>query len=185
MQTTHPNPSKFLYGLNPTGLDLTLIHLGAATIALGVLTVSSSNLKTSSLPQIIVLTMLLLDLAGGVIANATQSTNRFYAEQPLLTNHLFLLAHALQPLVAVLILGMDWFTFAFLFLYMLVSSSIVLQVRNHPSQQAIAMIFLLGGLLLNMYSFAEPGLLTWFGNLYFLKLIYAFAINHHRTMESP
>ncbi|MFN7685390.1 MAG: hypothetical protein ACK5QT_08270, partial [Oligoflexia bacterium] len=79
-----------------------------------------------------------LDLGGGVVANATRSTNDWYCSGPLWLRFVFLALHLTQPVLMALTVNLPWMTVGYLYLYQLCAGSVVIANRGsgfHPSMK--------------------------------------------------
>ncbi|MFY7922876.1 MAG: hypothetical protein ACOVSI_10710 [Gemmatimonas sp.] len=120
-----------------------------------------------------------LDLGGGVVANATRSTNDWYCSGPLWLRFIFLALHLIQPLLMALTVHLPWMTVGYLYLYQFCAGSVVIANRRSGFQIPLAAALLTLGLLLYITFFLpEPGVL-WFGVLYLIKLVMMFSVDHH------
>lgn len=163
-----------LFGVNPVRTDLLLILLTAGIGAAAVL----MQAETRSTLEQIVLLILTLDVLGGVVANMTRATNDWYTSHPPILSYLFLVVHALQPLLVVLILGAEWSFFAFLYGYSLLAGSWIIHQRTVPSHRVQAAALMTIGMILYSAQIRPPPDLIWFGYAYLFKLVYAFAVDH-------
>jgi hypothetical protein len=124
-------------------------------------------------PQIVVATVLALDLFGGVVANATTAARRWhYRPGRTVRHHLaFIAVHGLHLfVVAWLFYGLDWAYFAAYFGYLLGAAWLVL---NLPwgLRRPVAMALTAGAILLNAYGLTPVPGLQWVVPLLFLKLV--------------
>ncbi|MFX1534700.1 MAG: hypothetical protein ACFFDI_10800 [Promethearchaeota archaeon] len=135
-----------------------------------------------NLLQLIVATLAALDLVGGVVANASSSTKRWYHRegQGFKDHFLFTAIHIIYPfLVAWLFLSMDWVFFVAVASYLLISAVIILKTPLYL-QRPLALLIFLGVLVLNTYILNSPVGLEWLVPVLFLKLIVA-----HLIREEP
>ena len=92
---------KFLFEL--FGRETTTFHLLAIVIAslsfAGLTLLLKLNTDISNF-KLIILTILTLDIAGGVVANFTTGTTNYYAES-LRKRYVFVLFHLLQPSILI------------------------------------------------------------------------------------
>jgi hypothetical protein len=127
--------------------------------------------------------LLAADLAGGIVANASPGTNRWYRAQPAWISYAFLVAHAEQPwLAARLLAPHDRRWWPRLWLWALLSGAIVLALRGSARQRSVALVLTACGLLTTRR--APHPTLRWLGALYLIKLVLCFAVAHHERHES-
>ncbi|MBU0493985.1 MAG: hypothetical protein KKA73_30165 [Chloroflexi bacterium] len=132
--------------------------------------------------QLVVAGLLALDLAGGVVTNATSTAKRWYhREGQGFAQHLgFVAIHAVQILlVAWLFRGLDWAFFLAMYGYLLAAAIVVLRVPLYL-QRPVAVLLYAGALLLNAYAFPPTPGLEWFAPVFFLKLLVS-----HLLKEAP
>ncbi len=169
-----------IHGKTPAQLDLLLVHGLGLSFAAALLLAFGAEL---SLLQGAALFILAWDMTGGVIANATRSTNDWYADQSPWVRRIFVIAHIYQPLLAMWAFPRaNPFVFIGLYLFVLVSALPLLNFNERPDvQKPLAMGLLAAGLLLfSLLPAGEPAL-AWFPLVYLVKLIYSFAVDHYST----
>lgn len=155
------------------------VSLGAAAALL--LYAHQQNLGWSLLQTLVAL-LLVLDMVGGVITNASNPAKRWYhraghgARQ-----HLgFVALHILQPVLLVLFFRAgDWGYVALVYGYLLLAA-VVLVVLPLYLQRPAAMAFWLGGFLLNSYVLLPTAGFEWFLPVFYLKLLVC-----HLVREEP
>ena len=168
---------KFLsevFGHETTMFDLLAIII--CSISFAILTLFVKWNADITIAKKIILTILALDIGGGVVANFTTGTNFYYAES-LRKRYLFVLFHLLQPSILIwispnelqLILGVSIFT--------LTSSIIVLNIKKHNTQKIVAITLLLLSFMLSVLLNYSDLLLQIVMQLFSIKLILAFSVN--------
>lgn len=173
-----------LHGERPALLDVLLVY--AVGVSVGGLIVAQSTADGAPLPMIeaVVLFVLALDVTGGVIANSTQATNRWYQGRPLQIRLLFVAVHFAHPLVAVVVFDPgNWTFFAAVYLYMLLAASVVLLLPPSVSQRPVAFALYVIGVTGAVYLLEPVTALLWFVPAYFAKLIVCFAVDHYGTRQ--
>jgi hypothetical protein len=101
MQNKKIQVHKFLsevFGRETTTFDLLAIIISSVSFA--VLTLFVKWNADITIIKKIILTILALDIGGGVVANFTTGTNNYYAES-LRKRYLFVLFHLLQPSILI------------------------------------------------------------------------------------
>ncbi|PKO19037.1 MAG: hypothetical protein CVU39_00365 [Chloroflexi bacterium HGW-Chloroflexi-10] len=166
-----------IHGQKPSRSDLLLVH-GAGLVFSGILLAfHASNL---TILQCTILFVLAWDMAGGMVANVTRSTNDWYCVQPAWVSIVFVAFHIFQPTVVLIFFPLaNPIYFLGLYLFMLAAALLVLQIRKSFIQKPLAMaLLLLGILLFNQFLPGETAL-YWFAPVYLIKLIYGFSVNHY------
>jgi hypothetical protein len=126
--------------------------------------------------------LLVFDLMGGVITNATATAKRWYHRpgQGWFQHMGFVAVHAVHiTLVAWLFRGSDWFYFYVYYAYLLIASLVITGVQLYL-QRPVALLLLVGALLLNIYGLLPTPGLEWFVPLFFRKLLVS-----HLLKEEP
>ncbi len=169
---------KYLYGVRPTRAELILTNSTAIVTGMAAIFMLPDREDIGVITQFIVFAIA-LDLGGGVVANATRSTNDWYCSGPLWLRFIFLALHLIQPLLMALTVHLPWMTVGYLYLYQFCAGSVVIANRRSGFQIPLAAALLTLGLLLYFTFFLpEPGVL-WFGVLYLIKLVMMFSVDHH------
>jgi hypothetical protein len=169
---------KYLYGVRPTRAELILTNLTAIVTGMAAIFMLPAREDIGIMTQCIVFAIA-LDLGGGVVANATRSTNDWYCSGPLWLRFVFLALHLTQPLLMALTATLPWMTVGYLYLYQFCAGSVVIANRGRGFQMPLAAALLTLGLLLYITFFLpEPGV-VWFGVLYLIKLVMMFSVDHY------
>ncbi|BBM82282.1 hypothetical protein [Candidatus Uabimicrobium amorphum] len=135
-----------------------------------------------SLLQTIIATLLVFDLVGGAVCNATSPTKRWYhrAQSSRQSRILFVVGHAAYPfLVAWLFRAMDWKYFCVVYGYLCFSAVIVAFTALYL-QRCVAVLILCGAIFIDSYIFTLTPGFEWFIPILFLKLIVG-----HMVKEEP
>jgi hypothetical protein len=168
---------KFLFEL--FGRETTTFHLLAIVIAslsfAGLTLLLKLNTDISNF-KLIVLTILTLDIAGGVVANFTAGTTNYYAES-LRKRYFFFLFHLLQPSILIWIFPNEFQAILGVSIFTLLCSFIVLNINKHYIQRITAITLLLLSFILSiLLNYSDP-LLQIVMQLFSIKLILAFSVN--------
>jgi hypothetical protein len=165
---------RVLFGRETTIIDLLSILIGSVSLA-GLIIFFKWNEDLSGLKKII-LTILALDIGGGVIANFTTGTNKFYAES-LRKKYLFVFFHLLQPSILIWIFPNELLAIFSGTIYTLTSSFIVLLIKSTHYQKIIAVTLLVLALILSaLLNYNDP-FVQLIMHFFSLKLILAFSVN--------
>ena len=163
-----------LFGRETTGLDLLAIVIGSVSLAC--LTLLFNWNADFSVIKKMVLTILALDIGGGVIANFTSGTNNYYAES-LRKRYLFVLFHLVQPLLLIWIFPSELLAILGVTLFTLTSSIIVLRLKSPNNQRIVAVTLLLLSLILStLLNYNDP-LAQLIMQFFSIKLILAFSVH--------
>jgi hypothetical protein len=168
---------KFLsevFGRETTMFDLLAIIV--CSISFAILTLFVKWNADITITKKIILTILALDIGGGVVANFTTGTNNYYAES-LLKRYLFVLFHLLQPSILIWIFPSELIAILGVSLFTLTSSIIVLNIKKQYNQRIVAITLLLLSLILStILPYTDP-LTQIIMHFFSLKLILAFCVN--------
>jgi hypothetical protein len=172
---------KFI-GPGATKSENIIIILGAILGLVAMLVYTQIGGLNWSRLQIALASLIAFDVAGGVVANATNSAKRWYHRtgQEFIQQFIFILIHGVHILIiAIFFRDMDWMYFFLTYSYLLISSAMI--IRTPISlQRPVALLFYGIGLLLSIYTLpAMPGL-QWFLPLLYLKLLVS-----HLIFEAP
>jgi len=163
-----------LFGRETTTFDLVAIVIGSLSFA-GLTLILKWNADISNF-KLIILTILALDIAGGVVANFTSGTTNYYAES-LRKRYLFVLFHLLQPSILIWIFPNELRPILVISIFTLTSSIIVLNIKMHYIQRIAAItLLLLSFILSTLLNYSDP-LLQIVMLFFSIKLILAFSVN--------
>ena len=163
-----------LFGRETTTFDLLAIVIASLSFA-GLTLALKWNDDISNF-KLIILTILALDIAGGVVANFTTGTNNYYAES-LRKRYFFVLFHLLQPSILIWIFPSELLVILGVSLFTLTSSIIVLNVKKQYNQKIVAITLLLLCLILSTLLNYTDTLSQMIMQLFYIKLILEFSVN--------
>ncbi len=150
---------------------------------LGVLLFLQRDSLSWSLGQAVIVAILVLDLTGGIITNATSAAKRWYHRpgQEGLGAHLpFVAVHGFHLLVvALLFREMDWAFWAVMYAYLLAAAALIILSPLYL-QRPLGLLLFCGALLLGLYVFVPTSGLEWFVPFFYLKLLVS-----HLLKEAP
>lgn len=131
--------------------------------------------------QLVVASILALDLFGGVVVNATAAAKRWYHRpgQGFRQHFGFVLVHLHPFLVAWLFMDGNWAFGLLIYGYLLLATLLILRARLYL-QRPLAMLLMLVGLLIGLYVVDPPAGLEWFVPVFYLKLLVS-----HLLKEAP
>jgi hypothetical protein len=163
-----------LFGRETTTFDLLAIVISSFSVA--GLTLALKWNADISIFKLIMLTILSLDIAGGVVANFTTGTNNYYTES-LRKRYFFVLFHFLQLSILIWIFPNELQAILGISIFTLISSIIVLNLNKHYTQRITAITLLLLSFILSiLLNYSDP-LLQIVMQLFSIKLILAFSVN--------
>ena len=163
-----------LFGRETTTIDLFAIVIASLSFA-GLTLILKLNTNISNF-KLIILTILALDITGGVVANFTAGTNNYYAES-LRKQYFFVLFHLLQPSILIWIFPNELQPILVISIFTLISSIIVLNINKHNTQRITAITLLLLSFILSiLLNYSDP-LLQIVMQLFSIKLILAFSVS--------
>jgi hypothetical protein len=177
MQNKKIQVHKFLgevFGHETTTFDFLAIVISSISFA-GLTLLLKWDADLSILKKII-LTVLALDIGGGVVANFTTGTNNYYAES-LRKRYFFVLFHLLQPSILIWIFPSELLVILGVSLFTLTSSIIVLNVKKQYNQRIVAITLLLLCLILSTLLNYTDTLSQMIMQLFSIKLILAFSVS--------
>jgi len=163
---------KFI-GPGATRAEL-LLQFGVALLApiLLLLYVTQNDLNWTPL-QMLIGVIIALDIAGGVVTNATSAAKRWYhrAGQGFRQHVMFVGIHFLQPMLVVLFFRPgDWMFFGVVYGYLIIASLVIMGMPLYL-QRPKAMIFLMGAFLIHSYVLTPTAGLEWFIPMFYTKLL--------------
>ena len=163
-----------LFGRETTSFDLLAILIGSVSLA-GIILFFKWNADFSVIKKT-VLTILALDIGGGVVANFTSGTNNYYAES-LSKLYIFILFHLAQPSLLIWIFPSELVAILGVMLFTLACSIIVLRLNSPKNQRIIAVTLLLLTMILSaLLNYTDP-MAQLIMQFFSIKLILSFSVN--------
>ncbi len=120
--------------------------------------------------------LLILDIASGVIANLSSSTNQYYQQHKKLRIP-FLLLHVVHPVLFWVVFPEMLGYFLFMALYPILSSLLVNHFKNREFQQNLASSLVVIGVLLSFLFKSDSLILYSLVPLFLIKLVLGFSVN--------
>jgi hypothetical protein len=185
---SYPDPRKGLAGawdkfIGPgsTRAEIFLSLTVALLAGIGIPLIAFFSGLGWNILQLVVAGLFAFDLFGGVVTNATSSAKRWYhREGQGFKEHLIFIAFHIHPfIIALLFPGMLWTAALAIYLYLIISTLILLKVPLYLKRPA-ALTLYSGAILLSVFVIQMPAGWGWFMPLYFLKLLVA-----HLLKEEP
>jgi hypothetical protein len=175
-----PRVLQELHGEKATVFDLSLVY--ATGLAFGVLALIFAFSRVEALPwwKALLLFVVAADLSGGVVASFTEGTDRWYAQRPGL-RWAFIVLHVIQPALLFVLFGGRIAYWAFLYTYTAAAAVLVNILHERRRQESAAAALVAVGMVVFLPIGLATPFLAWFGPVYLVKLILAFAVR--RTTE--
>ena len=161
------NLLNLLHGETPTKINLCLIY-GIGFIASIIL---FSHYSQNTGIERVIRGIVGLDIVGGIIANLSTSTKKWWQSQSKYVQYLFLVLHIIQPIIFGYILDVDLKMMLSLFMYVLICGLILINLGKELNR-IFAVIFAGIGILV----FSHIGMQDWFFIAYIFKLVVGFCI---------
>lgn len=181
----HPAPRGAmdrLVGPGATPAELAIQFIPALLAAVGLPSIALIKGWDWSMLQCVVAGLLVLDLVGGVITNATSAAKRwFHREGQGFDAHMgFVMAHLAQPVIVMLFFDRwNWSFVLGAYGYVVISATIILKTPLYL-QRPIASLLTVSGIAMAPYVLPLPPHFEWFLPLYFMKLLLS-----HLLREEP
>lgn len=130
----------------------------------------------------ILFVIVLLDIAGGVIANFTNATNQYYRDKSNLRIP-FISLHVIHPILLMILYPAESTLFIFMGVYAIISCIILNMIRVRETQRLIAVFLVTVGVTIVFAIPCDINFLRLLPILFFLKLILGFSVNHFTTND--
>lgn len=121
--------------------------------------------------------LLIVDIAGGCIANFTRSTNNHYATRPP-ARLVFIAIHVHLPVLAAL-LGVGLEAAIVIWVYTIAGALVVNALKGHRLQVLVAGTLLCLGLAFSLLGVEAPKYFLTMAVLFMVKVLYSFAVDHY------
>ncbi len=119
--------------------------------------------------------LIFMDVGGGVTANLSASTSRYYQEHAKLRLP-FIALHVFHPAVLMALFPADWPFFLFVMVYTLAATFAVNALKDGELQQNLAALLVVVGCLLSFFFPQGSPVLYAFAPLFMVKLVLGFAV---------
>jgi hypothetical protein len=169
-----PGPLRELHGETSTVFDLILVY--AVGVAAGVLALVFAQSRMTGMEwwKAVLLFVVAVDVCGGAVACFTPGTALYYESRPRL-RWVFIFVHFVEPGLLFVLFGGRFAYWAFLYVFTAAAASLVNVVQDQHRRGVLAAgLLALGIMILLPVGIATP-FLVWFGPVYMIKLILAFA----------
>ncbi|SDQ63362.1 hypothetical protein [Natronobacterium texcoconense] len=138
-------------------------------------------LEWNALQQLVAV-LIAFDVAGGIVANTTESGRRWW-HRPSQTrgDHVRFVAYHVHPFVLALLFGGFTLLEAGLVYGVLIASTVTVLAAPNELRRPVAMVLFSAGLIVALYLVSPPHGLEWFVPFLFLKLIPGHLVNDDRA----
>lgn len=169
-----------LHGEESTVLELLLTYT-VVIVVMGIVLLRPAARPTAvAWWEVLIVTLIAGDLAGGVVAGFTTGTDSYYASRPRLRIAFFLL-HVVQPAILYFVIGGPPEVWIVIPAYAIVSGLVVNALPRRVQPVVAAGLVTVGIVVcFSWFVIAPPAL--WFGPVFLVKLVLAFAV---RWAEVP
>jgi hypothetical protein len=162
-----------LHGENTRLSNIIIVYLaGILTASLIFYSLHAYNLPTWKLALI---SLLYFDMAGGVVANLSTSTNQYYQKNRNL-RIVFLLLHIAHPALFILVFSDYYQYFAFVGAFTLLVGLFLNSFKDIERQQNFAAFFVVIGITISFYFKVPINILYTFAPIYMTKLLLGFSV---------
>jgi len=162
-----------LHGKETSLFSLIAIYLMGLIVAF-VVDFQMMSVVDLSTWKIIVVFVLAFDIGGGVIANYTDSTRKYYEENKR-KHTIFIFLHILHGTFFALIFMDQWVLFSFMSIYAVLSCLLLASVRNKENNRIFSALLFTIGILIIFLIPCPIEVLRVIPILFFTKLILAFS----------
>lgn len=173
----------YIHGENPRTIDYFVVHFLPFLVAFLYKSFNMVAFSNQSTIQLFFYYLFVWELLGGIMANLSYSTKLFWQDQELKTKLIYLFIHAIHPIIWFLIFKVDIRFGIFYFVYMSLSTIVLLKVSD-KILTFLSILFTFGGILISLKIESDfnpfPFGLEWIPIAYFVKLIFAFTIKYKK-----
>jgi hypothetical protein len=175
-----PKALQELHGRRTSVFSLILVYVCSLTITL----IVSCYAIPKGFPvwKTILFVLATMDIAGGVIANYTNSTNQYYQEKSNLRIP-FIILHIIHPILFMILFPAESTLFIFMGGYALFSCFILNMIHVREAQRLIAVFLVTMGVTIVFAIHCDINFLRLLPILFFLKLILGFSVKHFTTID--
>jgi hypothetical protein len=175
-----PKSLQELHGKRTSLFSLILVYFSALTISL-IITYYTLP-KDFPIWKTILFVIAIMDIAGGVIANFTNSTNQYYQDKSNLRIP-FISLHVIHPILFIILFPTESTLFIFMGVYTLLSCFILNMIRVRETQRLIAVLLTTVGITIIFAIPCAINFLRLLPILFFLKLILGFSVKHFTNID--
>ena len=170
-----PGPLRPLHGETSTVFDLLLVY--GVGVAAGILALVFAHSRVASMEwwKSLLLFLVAVDVCGGAVACFSPSTALYYEDRPRL-RWIFIFIHFVEPAILFVLFDGRIAYWLFLYVFTVAAASLLNIIPDRRRRGVLAAgLVTLGIMILLPVGLATP-FLVWFGPVYMIKLILAFAV---------
>ncbi len=170
---------KFLQELHGSKINILQILLtySSGITFLGIILLNPINeFNQLSLMRKIILSIIIIDISGGVIANLSKYTISHYNTTKL--RIMFIMIHTLHPILLYYVFPNQLYLWLFTMFYTIITALIVNHYYYHENQREVAAFFIITGIFIILYLFHANQIINFLSIFFMLKIIFCFAVNH-------
>jgi len=169
-----PGPLRFLHGESATVFDLLLVY--AVGIASGILALVFAQSRVAAMEwwKALLLFLVALDVCGGAVACFTTGTTRYYEDRPQL-RWVFIFVHFVEPAILFALFDGRLGYWIFLYVFTAAAAALVNVIAEPRRREVVAGVCVALGIMILLPVGVATPFLVWFGPVYMIKLIIAFA----------
>jgi hypothetical protein len=164
----------WLHGERPKPFEVAITYAVAVFAAVVVVLEPGARPSLFQWWETAIAAVIAADLAGGVVANFTGSTNDFYKARPKL-RIVFLLSHLIHPAVLYLIMNGPIEIWAAIPAFTVAAALVVNALPERVQPSIAAALFAVGVMIAFTWHVITPPL-VWFTPLFLAKLVLGFAV---------
>ncbi len=169
-----PKVLREVHGEEAPLFDVVFSWVAAIVAAAIVVVRPAARPSTIAWWEVALVAVIAADLAGGVVANFTSGTDRYYAARPRLRIG-FLLLHVVQPTLMYLAIGGPIEVWAAIPAYTIIAA-LVVNALPDGKQIAVAGFLTVLGIFVCFAWFVIAPPALWFGPVFLVKLVLGFAV---------
>jgi hypothetical protein len=176
--------SKYLqsfFGETTTIFDIALILI-VATISLVLVADDKSLGNSLSMMKFTTLQVLAFDISGGIIANFTRGTSKYYNKSNALRIK-YIGIHILQPILLYYIFPSELILIISISIFTLISSFVINSIKNIDTQRVVSVFLLVIGFFILTGINTNVEILYVLLLMYMLKLITGFSVRHIQSIK--
>lgn len=174
---------SFLHEIHGEAARLTNLLL-VYTIGIGAAGFAIAILAEAQLAwwQYAILGVVFFDIAGGVVANLSTPTNRYYASRPM-RSIVFALLHVLQPAAFAIVFPEAWPYWLYIVAVTVPATFVIRAIPDTEHQQNLGAFIVVAATLVATLFPLEHAVLYSIAPLFFIKLLLGFAVQRPALYE--
>jgi hypothetical protein len=179
-EITIPKILHEFHGTKASLFSIVLVYV--TSIIISTIVVTNTLPDNFAVWKLVIFVIVVMDIAGGVIANFTNSTNRYYQDNAQLRIP-FILLHAIQPILLCYLFPQEIIMFVFMGVYSLICCLVLNLLSRNETQRLFAIFLVIVGITIVFVLPTSIDFLRVLPVFFFLKLILGFSVNHITSDE--